>query len=90
MSLTIIFAAINAAVIAVATSITFFIWRKQQSAPISPPHAPASVTAVSASSTDSWNLLDNFRGSHSFEKPVTAPATQGKTPLYLKQSKPAI
>lgn len=64
MSPTVIFAAVNTAVIAVATGIAFFIWRRQLAAPTSPSLPPASVTLASAPTTDSWDPLDDEWEAH--------------------------
>lgn len=64
MSPTLIFAAANAAVIAAVTGIALFIWRRQPAAPTSPSLPPASVALASASTTDSWDPLDDEWEAH--------------------------
>lgn len=64
MSPTVIFAAVNTAVIAVATGIAFLIWRRRQAVPTSPSFPPVSAAAASASSAASWDPLDGEWEAH--------------------------
>ena len=64
MSPTVIFAAVNTAVIVVATGIAFLIWRRRQAVPTSPSLPPISAAAASASSAASWDPLDGEWEAH--------------------------
>ncbi|MGG1945717.1 hypothetical protein AB1286_12985 [Trinickia sp. NRRL B-1857] len=64
MSPTVIFAAVNTAVIVVATGIAFLIWRRRQVVPTSPSFPPVSAAAASASSAASWDPFDGEWEAH--------------------------
>lgn len=83
MSLTVIFAAVNTAVIAVATGIAFLIWRRRQAVPTSPSLPPISAAAASASSAASWDPLD---GEWEADAPYPAHALDAiRSPLSLSR-----
>lgn len=83
MSPTVIFAAVNAAAIAVATGIAFLIWRRRQAVPTSPSFPSVSAAAASAPSAASWDPLDGEWEAHA---PYPAHALDAlRSPLSLSR-----